>query len=641
MDRFSLQFIINSASEARAVHSKFHLPSLPLLPSEILTILKSSNGSIDQYLASEVYANSSPDYLALQKDRLIQTVLMHQQRVGEQPTYLLRAPGRLNAFLEYLDMCAGDHMSTTIDGDIPLAVTPRGDDVLDVANMNPLFPSEVICIQEEFSRFASAPLGSENCDAGDTWDYRTRVVPYYGRPKGDWLNYVLGSYLRVVWDLKDQPINGAYLTFGPSTAPFRAGTSSSSAVVVLAFLALFLTNQANMPDWSKAEVCRLLGEAEWYVGTHGGANDQTTILCNPANAVLYNRHSREELESTPLPFLQGLHIIVANSLWEVNKSLGGNQSFNMRKSWMELGDTIMRMVISAVTDAIAQGKASESSWISSVIRERLGFTHVSALPCLESDLALWEKITANYNKFGSLDPEILGIPVDAIEELISILPVKVTVEEAASLLNTDKSTILAKYTRPVRSIGGYHTRTTARFFFTENLIGKELERIFLEAESRIQSGELTPDSAEYDQYRMRVGELLDRLQHTLCYDFRVSTPQLDRLLSIARRGPGYLGGKLTGAGKGGCVCILVREDQSGAMCEYLDAEYYNKPSNFEEYRQILHDSLRYFHDNDFERVSAEERLSNLEKALSAVKDQRHVVTFSRGACALDFSETVG
>jgi len=77
------------------------------------------------------------------------------------------------------------------------------------------------------------------------------------------------------------------------------------------------------------------------------------------------------------------------------------------------------------------------------------------------------------------------------------------------------------------------------------------------------------------------------------------------------------------------------------MCEYLDAEYYNKPSNFEEYRQILHDSLRYFHDNDFERVSAEERLSNLEKALSAVKDQRHVVTFSRGACALDFSETVG
>ena len=52
------------------------------------------------------------------------------------------------------------------------------------------------------------------------------------------------------------------------------------------------------------------------------------------------------------------------------------------------------------------------------------------------------------------------------------------------------------YTKPKRKIGGYHTRTTARFFYKENIIGRELERIFLEAERRVASGELSVDSEE-------------------------------------------------------------------------------------------------------------------------------------------------
>ncbi|HEY3298636.1 MAG TPA: hypothetical protein VGK34_08280, partial [Armatimonadota bacterium] len=172
-------------------------------------------------------------------------------------------------------------------------------------------------------------------------------------------------------------------------------------------------------------------------------------------------------------------------------------------------------------------------------------------------------------------------------------------------------------------------------------IGRELERIFLEAERRVKSGELSSDSPEYDMYCQRVGAMMDDLQHTLRFDFRVSNAQLDRLLDIARRGPGYLGGKLTGAGKGGCVCILVREADSQAMCEYLDREYYGKPANFEEYQQILEDAQRYFESNDYERLSAEERLGNLQKALSSIKDQRRVITFSRGACALDLGALSG
>ena len=542
-------------------------------------------------------------------------------------------------------MCAGDHMSATIDGDIPVAVSPREDDILNIANINPLFAQEQMSLSEEFRRFVNEPLNAP--DMQDTWDKRTLLLPHFGRRQGQWSNYILSSYLRVMWELSDFrfqisdcrlkgeedcgfQMKGADLTFGRATAPFRAGTSSSSAVVVLSFLAMYLANRDQLPKWGLPEMCKLLGEAEWYVGTHGGANDQTTILRNGPNTVLYNRHSREPLDSTPLPFLKGIHVVLANSLWEVNKSLTGNQSFNMRKGWIEIGDELMRLIVAAISDFKLQiADLPESGWINRLLKEKFGWEAGGPLTLLESKPEYWEKIEANYKKFGSLDEGILGIPNAAIEELILMLPVKITPDEAAWILGTDRETIIRLYTQPRRSIGGYHTRTTARFFHKENIIGRTLERIFLEAES------VDPDSDCYDKYRLTVGELVDQLQHILAFDFRVSNSQLDRLLSIARRGPGYLGGKLTGAGKGGCVSLLVRESESEAMCRYLDREYYGKPENFDDYRQILEDAIRYYEEDSFERISAEEQLQNLDKALASIEDQRRVVTFSRGACVVD------
>ena len=614
-------------------YKQFGITAQAIPGLEIVRLLESGAPEIDRYLGNEIYANTRPDYLAQQRKRLAGTVKLHVQRVGNKPTYLVRAPGRLNAFLEYLDMCAGDHMSTTIDGDIPAAVSPREDDILNLGNVNPLFPAEEISIAAEFQKFAGVPMNDAEME--DNWDNRTLLMPHYGRPRGKWSNYVLSPYLRVMWDRPDQMLKGADITFGQATAPFRAGTSSSSAVVVLSFLALFLSNRDSLPDWNISEICTLLGEAEWYVGTHGGANDQTTILRNEPNCVLYNRHSKVPLDSTVLPFLRGVHVVLANSLWEVNKSLTGNQSFNMRKGWMELGDLLMRLIISDVQEARRQGKASGTGWLASLVERRIGFEPGGPTPLLEWNLEYWDKIEKNYNKFGSLDETILGIPNEAIEELILLLPVKITPDEAGKVLGKTREAIEKLYTKPRRTIGGYHTRTTARFFHKENIIGRKLEKIFLEADERLKSGDLSEDSLEYDQYRIAVGDLVEQLQHILCFDFRVSNPQLDRLLNIARRGPGYLGGKLTGAGKGGCVSILVREKDSDAMCEYLDREYYGKMENFEEYRQILHDAIRYYSPDSFERASAVEQLENLDKALSSPKEQRRVITFSRGACAID------
>lgn len=617
----------------------FILESTPLLPSEIEIILTNGGSALDKYLGDDIYVNHDPAYLQLQKKRMIDTVRLHRETVGDRPTYLLRAPGRLNAFLEYLDMCSGDHMSTTIDGDIPVAVSPREDDIVSCVNSNPLFAAGGFSIDEEYAVFKSAPWNGDSVgNLQDTWDNRTRIYPYFGQTQGEWRNYVRSSFLRIKWELPDTSLHGADMTFGPSNAPFRAGTSSSSAIVVLSFLALYLANREILPAWSMPDVCRLLGEAEWYVGTHGGANDQTTILRSLPNGVLYNRHSLPVLDSDSLPCLKGVRVVLADSLWEANKSLGANHTFNLRKGWMDLGDDLMKLIIRVAGDYVKStgySAAHRQGWLNDLLTAYFGTKPGSYPQTLETKIDLWKTITAKYHRFGSLTPDLLGISDDAIQELISLLPEQISVDDAGSLLEKDVVTMERDYTLPYPDEGGYRVRNAALFFYKENRIGRRLEQIFLEADSRLKSGEITEDSPEYDRYRLEVGRLLELLQDTIRDDFQVSNSQLDLLLRIAKDGPGYLGGKLTGAGSGGCVSILVREGFEEEFCKYLDAAYYGKPEHFEEYRNVLDLLEENYPGGTAEHNSAIEMKQNLDRALANISGLRRAVTFSRGACVLN------
>jgi len=618
------------------VGEPFFLPGEAMPPLEAARLLESGSPELDRYLGEQIYVNLDLQYVARQRQRLAETVRLHAERVGDRPTYLLRAPGRLNAFLEYLDMCAGDHMSTTIDGDIPVAVSLRDDDTVTAANANPLFPLGEFSISEELAAFASAPwTGPAAAGLEDNWDNRTRLFPFYRRPQGDWLNYVRCSFLRVAWQAPALELRGVDLTFGPATAPFRAGTSSSSAIVVLAFLALHLANRDLLPKWDVHQICKLLGEAEWYVGTHGGANDQTTILRNMPNGVLYNRHSLPRLDSTPLPFLRGVRVVLANSLWEVNKALSANEKFNLRKGWMDLGNDLMKLIIESVRSAQREGKAAGEGWLPRLLDGNFGLKPGRPPALLESDARLWETIEERYARFGSLDERLLGIPSDAIQELASLLPEKIVPQDAGRLLGKDRTALERDYTLPSPEEDGYRVRAAALFFHKENFIGRALERLFLEADARLTSGELSEGCAEYDAYRIEVGRLVEQLQDTLRDDFQVSNSQLDLLLDIARRGPGYLGGKLTGAGSGGCASILVRQGQEDAFCRFLDRQYYGKPKHFELYRHTLDALERDSAPGTPERAAALEMRRNLDTALAAIPDQRRVVTFSRGACAIE------
>jgi galactokinase len=71
----------------------------------------------------------------------------------------------------------------------------------------------------------------------------------------------------------------------------------------------------------------------------------------------------------------------------------------------------------------------------------------------------------------------------------------------------------------------------------------------------------------------RLGRLLDLSHESLSRDFEVSTPQIDRLVAIARRQPGVFGARLTGGGFGGSILALVREGAARDAADRTVREY--------------------------------------------------------------------
>jgi galactokinase len=70
-----------------------------------------------------------------------------------------------------------------------------------------------------------------------------------------------------------------------------------------------------------------------------------------------------------------------------------------------------------------------------------------------------------------------------------------------------------------------------------------------------------------------VSEFFAGSHESLRIDLRVSVPELDALVEIARATPGVVASRLTGAGFGGCTVNLVRADAAAGAAAAIVHEY--------------------------------------------------------------------
>ena len=129
-----------------------------------------------------------------------------------------------------------------------------------------------------------------------------------------------------------------------------------------------------------------------------------------------------------------------------------------------------------------------------------------------------------------------GGPALTYPELLTVMPVGDLVELASRRLSD----------------------TTFRRF---RHVVREAVRVY-EAEEAMRRGDL-----------LTFGLLMDASHESLRDDYQVSSPELDRLVDLARRG-GAAGARLTGAGFGGCAVALTGEEHLDQVLGTLEDRFY-------------------------------------------------------------------
>lgn len=218
-----------------------------------------------------------------------------QSAFGRRPTFVVRAPGRVNLLGEHTDYNMLPVLPMAIERCVFVAGAPRQDRLVHLRNAAS-FPDRSFELEDAIPKFADSDWGNYAKAAAQG------LGSYYGHPLRR------GADLLVDGDI-----------------PGGAGLSSSSALVVACALALLAANDEEVPFEILAEI---LPRAERYVGTLSGGMDQTVSLLAQEGHAL--RIDFAPLRCRPVPLPSGHAIVVCHSLVRAEKSGAAKEAYNQR-----------------------------------------------------------------------------------------------------------------------------------------------------------------------------------------------------------------------------------------------------------------------------------------------------------------------
>ncbi len=100
-------------------------------------------------------------------------------------------------------------------------------------------------------------------------------------------------------------------------------------------------------------------------------------------------------------------------------------------------------------------------------------------------------------------------------------------------------------------------------------VGRKRARHVLSENERVRAGVEALKSSDI----LAFGRLMSASHASSRDDFENSSPALDALIEAAEAAPGFLGGKLSGAGWAGCTVNLVRGERAGDFAEAVRTAY--------------------------------------------------------------------
>ncbi|MFL7811633.1 MAG: galactokinase, partial [Anaerolineae bacterium] len=376
---------------------------------------------------------------------------------------------------------------------------------------------------------------------------------------GDWVQYVMAAVLRLQKKFSTVRLRGVDLVVS-GNIPIAAGLSSSSALVVAAAEAMIAANQL---DVLPAQLVDLCGEGEWFVGTRGGSADHAAIKLGQKGQVVKVTFFPFAVQAK-VPFPPGYLLAVCDSGLKAQKTTNARDQFNHRVACYRIGLKLLRKhfpqyahLLHHLRDFNARALGTPLSWI------------------YKSLLRLPEQATQDELRAALADGEAPDDPYP-LEALFAThrppadgrYPIRGVVLYGLAECERSRRFADALRSRQVDQIGRLMTvshdgdrvaRTTPDGALAPHL-SPTSNGYLLDLIEDLESGE--PERVERAQLHWQPGS------------YRCSVPEIDLMVDLALQAEGVVGAQLAGAGLGGCMMVLAREDAIPRLRADLLAHYY-------------------------------------------------------------------
>ena len=463
----------------------------------------------------------------------------------ERKMFLVRSPGRLNVMGRHVDHQGGNCNLMTISFETVYLASPRNDEEIKLIH----------CNQSEFGNRSFriselvADLPWSDWGALVSSSKLKKMIQECGV---DWSNYVQAAVLRLQKRFPDVPLHGMDMIIG-GNIPMAAGLSSSSSLIVGAAEAAVAINKL---DVSPEQLVNLCGEGEWFVGTRGGSADHAAVKFGERGGVVKVTFFDFGIVDK-VAFPEGYSMIVCDSGIKARKSSNAKDQFNHRISCYKIGFLIIKK--------------------------------------------LFPQYAAILHHLRDVSTEHLRVSLSQIYKILFALPEKATLADLKKILpDTDLEAICAGHKVP--EDGLYPIRGVVLFGLAEmqrsaiyadalkkgdmQFIGDLMkishdgDRVAVFDENWQESPWISRCDDAYIVERLNdleSGDVNRVTRSQLIYQpgaYSCSLPAIDRLVDIANRTEGVLGAQLAGAGLGGCMMILAKNEAVERLRKNLIEKYY-------------------------------------------------------------------
>jgi galactokinase len=438
-------------------------------------------------------------------------------RYGEGPVGVWRAPARINILGEHVDYVAY----------LPTASLPFASREHEMLMLYRAARDQRV--RGASTREAYAPFVFDLGDGPRPDDAAEQAWLAYlinsAIPAPHWSNYAKGAayFARLKYG---ERIRQGFDFLVDSNIPPSGGASSSSALTVLAGAAL---REVNHIPIHADELARESAQAEWFLGTRGGAMDHLTICLAHRQRAVHIRYADHRSELAPLPDDEFRWVTFFTH--PADKGRDVMLEYNERAA-------VSRLLIPAMIE----------DW------QR----HRPALA------GAWADALKQMN-------DAPAAALDRLEALLAELPAQITLAEVARRNATVyaecerafPTLVTARRDRPLK------LRDRARHHVGETRRVAEAVRLL-----RSTFDQDATATKPVDETMREMGTLINASHASLRELYEVSTPEVEDLMSVLRGDANVYGARLMGGGFGGNLLVLVRVSYVTQLIERAQAEFY-------------------------------------------------------------------